>query len=247
MLKEENNKNLYESKEIVEKYSANNTRARSLNNADKFFIDRFDVKNKRVLVLGCGAGRVPVNLLIFGNQVVGVDRSEALLNFAITTFPKSKFADLDFILADMCDLSVIPNESFDVVMFPMNSIDYIEDILIREKAIKEASLKIKKGGILALSSHSKLAYMISHKLPLKNKSLRYMSKDYIFDKEKVVGGGKFFKGNSNFIVNQVKKLENFDFIGFTVDARNKLERFLSRKLKIAQFIFPYIIYVFRKK
>lgn len=246
MLKEKNNKELYESKEVVDKYTANTTRSRSLNNADKFLIDRFNVKNKKVLVLGCGAGRVPINLLLFGNQVVGVDRSEALLDFARKTFSKDKFSDLDFILADMCDLSVIPDESFDVVFFPMNSIDYIDDILIREKAIKEASIKIKKGGILALSSHSKLAYIFSHKLPLKNKSLRYFLKDYIFDKEKVIGGGKIFKGNSNFILKQVSKLGNLAFIGFTVDARNKLERFLSRRLKIAQFIFPYVVYVFRK-
>lgn len=37
------------------------------------------------------------------------------------------------------------------------------------------------------------------------------------------------------------------FIGFTVDVRNRVERFLAKKLKIAQFIFPYIVYVFKKE
>ena len=139
-----NNKKLYEQDEVVGKYSANTTRVRSLNNCEKEFIDRFDIKNKKVLVLGCGAGRVPVNLLIFGNQVVGVDRSEALLNFAIKTFPKNKFSDLDFILADMCDLSKIPDENFDTVIFPGNSIDYLQDYRLREIAIVEATKKLKK-------------------------------------------------------------------------------------------------------
>lgn len=194
MLKQ-GNKDLYESKEVFEKYTANNTRARSLNNSDKYLIDRFDIKNKKVLVLGCGAGRVPVNLLIFGNQVVGVDRSEALLNFAIKTFPKNKFAGLDFILADMCDLSKILDESFDVVMFPMNSIDYIDDILIRNKAIQEAKSKIKTGGILALSSHSKLAYIFSHKLPFRSKSLKYIYlKTTFLIKKKLLEVGRYLKG-----------------------------------------------------
>lgn len=144
--------------------------------------------------MGCGAGRVPVNLLIFGNQVVGVDRSEALLNFAIKNFPKNKFADLDFILADMCDLSKIPDASFDAVMFPMNSIDYIDNILMRNKAIQEAKSKIKTGGILALSSHSKLAYIFLINYLLEAKVSNIYLKTTFLIKKKLLEVGRYLKG-----------------------------------------------------
>lgn len=246
MNKEVDNKNLYESDEVVTKYVANTTRARSLNNADRALIDRFNIKNKKVLVLGCGAGRVPVNLLLFGNEVVGVDRSERLLQYAKETFPKTKFRDLDFLLADMCDLSSIHDEIFDVIIFPMNSIDYIDTIEMREKAINEAYRKLKHNGIFAMSSHNKLAYLFSPKLPMKSKSLKYLFNTFLFDKEKVIGGGLIFKGNPEFIINEVEKSSPLTFLGFTVDSRNKIERFLARNINTAKYIFPYIFYVFKK-
>ena len=241
-----NNKDLYESKEVVAKYTSHSTRARSLNNAEKDLIDRFDIRNKKILVLGSGAGRVPINLILFGNEVLGIDRSEALLKFAQKTFPKSKFSTLDFIQGDMCDLSSVSDESFDVVIFPMNSIDYVEGLEMRRKAIAEAGGKLKKGGIFALSSHNKLGYIISPKVPIKSKRFKYLLEDYIFDKEEVVGGGTVFKGNPDFVINEIEKINNFKFVGFTVDARNKLDRFLAQKLNVAKYIFPYIFYVFQK-
>lgn len=241
-----NNKNLYETEEVFNKYSANSTRLRTLNNSEKYLVDKFDIKNKNVLVLGCGAGRVPINLLLFGNKVVGVDRSEKLITFAKENFSNNDFRKLDFILSDMCDLSKIENEIFDVVIIPMNSIDYLENIEMRECAIKEANLKLKKGGILAISSHNKLSYLFSYKIPFKNKRIKYLLKDYIFSTEKVIGGGFIFKGNPKFVINHIQSITKTKFIGFTVDSRNKIERVCAKSLFLSKYIFPYIFYVFKK-
>src|SRR3989338_1606777 len=127
------NQELYEQKEVVEKYAANTTRLRVLNESEKFLIDKFDVKNKRVLILGSGAGRVPANLLLFGNTVVGVELSESLYQASLKNFPKEKFVDLDLRLGDARDLKNIPDESFDLVWFPQNGLDYVPNYEERKK------------------------------------------------------------------------------------------------------------------
>ncbi len=240
------NKELYETDEVVNKYAANSTRVRSLNIPEKILIDRFDIKNKNILVIGSGAGRVPVNLLIYGNKVKGLDRSKKLNTIANQNFPNSKFADLVFEEGDATDLSKIPDESYDVVFLPMNTIDYIDNYQMREKAIIEASKKVKKGGILTFSSHNKLAYLFSPKVQWRDRSLKSMTGDYRYTKESVVGGGFIFKGNPNFVINKTQLLTGFSLAGFICDTRNKLDKIFSRKLFLAQFFFPYILYVFRK-
>jgi SAM-dependent methyltransferase len=241
-----NNTNLYESDEVVAKYSVNSTRVRSLNNPERELIDRFDVKNKNVLVLGSGAGRVPANLLLYGNKVVGVDRSVKLTEAAKNNFPDAKFKDLTFMLADMTDLKDVQDEGFDVVIFPMNSLDYIDDYKMREKALLEATRKLKKGGLLAFSSHNKLAYMFSLKIRQSDRTFNSLFRPFHFVRESVVGGGHIFKGRPRFIIESTKSLTGLVFKGFICDSRNKFDRLFSRKMKLAQFLFPYILYVFEK-
>jgi ubiquinone/menaquinone biosynthesis C-methylase UbiE len=240
------NKKLYESDEVVAKYSANTARARSLNDAEKIFIDRFDIKNKNILVIGGGGGRVPVNLLIYGNKVKSIDSSKRLTDAAKRNFPSSKFADLIFEYGDAVNLSGISDKSYDVVFFPMNSLDCINPFKDRERALTEAAKKVKKGGILAFSSHNKLAYAFSYKVPLRNKRPSYLNDAYVFDQENVVGGGYIFKGNPRFVINHVCKLTGFSFAGFVCDARNKFDKLIARNLWTAQLIFPYILYVFTR-
>ncbi len=239
------NKNLYESDQVVAKYAANSTRLRSLNNPEKYLIDRYDIKAKHVLVIGGGAGRLPANLLLYGNSVVSVDRSRKLTDAATQNFPPQDFPKVSFVLGDACDLSNIGGD-FDAVIFPMNSIDYIETKELREKALREAISKLKPGGTLAFSSHNKLGYFFSPKVRMKDRSLRNFFGDYRFARESVVGGGTIFKGNPAFIISDTQKITGAHYLGFLVDSRNKLERFLSRSLFASKFYFPYLLYVFKK-
>jgi len=241
------NKKLYESDEVVAKYSSNSTRLRSLNNAEKNFIDKFDIKNKKVLVIGSGAGRVPVNLLLFGNVVVGVDRSKKLVEFARSTFPNEKFKDLTFVEADAENMDSVPDESFDVVYFAMNTIDYIDSIEHRQRVLIEAKKKIKIGGILAFSSHNSKAYFLSPKVRIKDKHFKYLFVKYVFAQESVVGGGTIFKGDPDYIIEQTFKLGGLKYQGFVCDSRSNIDRFISRKLLFSKFYFPYIVYVFIKE
>lgn len=241
-----NNRELYESESVVAKYTANTTRVRSLNNPERELIDRFDIKNKDVLVIGCGAGRVPANLLLYGNRVIGVDRSRALHQAAQQNFPPEKFTDLQFVLADAVDLSLIPDNHFDTVLFPMNALDYLDTLESREIAIDEAGKKLKPGGLLAFSSHNKRAYAVSPKVRWQDRHLRLLSGGYRYETEGVTGGGRIFKGDPSFVIRHTCGLGVYSFLGHICDTRNKVDRLLARKLSIAQWIFPYVLYVFQK-
>lgn len=240
------NKNLYETDEVVAKYTANTTRVRSLNNPEKYLIDRYDIKNKTVLVIGGGAGRVPANLLLYGNRVLSIDRSTKLTEAAKNNFPNARFADLEFREGDASNLSGISDVSFDVVLFPINSIDYIDSKEMRDKALTEAVKKLKPGGILAFSSHNKLGYFFSPKIRMNDRTLKSFTGYYRFTRESVIGGGNIFKGNPDFIIRDTEKITTTKYLGFLADSRNKLERFLSRNLFTSKFYFPYLLYVFKK-
>lgn len=241
-----NNKELYESTDVVSKYAVNSTRVRCLNNAEKDLIDRFDIKDKKVLVLGGGAGRVPSNLLLFGNTVTSVERSENMYKASVTNFPKETFPSLDLHLGDATDLSAFPDNSFDVVLFPQNGIDYIDSIELREKAISEMVKKLRPGGIFAFGSHNKTSYYFSHKTRWSDRMFANFKNPYIYDQESVIGGGNIFKGRPEYVISRTKKISGAEFIGFTCDTRNKFDRFMSRNINTAKYVFPYLIYVFKK-
>lgn len=150
---------------------------------------------------------------------------------------------IKFIQGNAKDLSFLPDESFDAVIFPMNGLDLLPSIIDRERCLKEMARKVSKGGILAFSSHNPRGYL-SYKTS--NKKLPLFTKPYIFEKEKVIGGGVLFKGTPQFIIKHTQKTTGLEFAGFTADCRNILERKISKNLVLAQFLFPYLFYVFKK-
>lgn len=240
-----NNQELYESDAVVKKYTGNSTRARCLNESEKNFIDKFDIKNKKILVLGSGSGRVPANLLLFGNTITGIELSHQLSQAANKIFPSEEFKRMSLVQGDATNLSSIENQSFDVVFFPQNGIDYIPTKEARDTALKEMAKKVKPGGLLAFSSHNKLAYLFSPKLPFKNHNVSRFSTPYFYRQERVVGGGVIFKGNPRFIISDTEHITGAVFAGFTCDTRNKFDRVIARNLILAQWYFPYILYVFK--
>lgn len=237
---------LYESDDVVAKYRANTTRLRSLNQAEKNFIDRFNIKDKNILVIGCGVGRVPANLLLYGNTVTGVDRSQRMYEAARKAFPEESFKKLKFVLADAAQLEEIPDDAFEVVFFPLNAIDYTDTYQEREHNILEAGRKLKKGGLFAFASHNKMAYAFSPKVSWKDRSWGSLARPYVFAKESTVGGGVIFKGNPPFIIRDTERITSYQFAGFVCDTRNKLDILLAKTLGTAQLVFPYLLYVFKK-
>jgi 16S rRNA A1518/A1519 N6-dimethyltransferase RsmA/KsgA/DIM1 with predicted DNA glycosylase/AP lyase activity len=110
-----NNEQLYRDEKVIEKYISKTTRVRQLNNPEKSLIDHYQLWNKDILVLGSGAGRVPSNLLLFGNKVTAIELSPELHQAALTDYPPELFGNLKLLNSDARNLDCVKDASFDCV------------------------------------------------------------------------------------------------------------------------------------
>lgn len=101
----------------------------------------------KVLVLGCGAGRVFKSLLENGFDVTGIDINPDMVNAA-----KEAHRTVPVFVMDATDLK-FPDGTFDTVFFPFHGIDYVyPDIYM---AVKEARRALKQDGVFIFSSHNR--------------------------------------------------------------------------------------------
>ncbi len=105
-----------------------------------------DVRQRDVLDAGCAAGEYVTYLLQCGARVVGIDRSETMLD--ITRARAGKRARL--VQADLSKpLSVLENASFDVVLSSL-TMHYIEDW---STPLAEFARVLRSGGRFLMSTH----------------------------------------------------------------------------------------------
>ena len=115
-----------------------------------------ELRNKRVLEVGCGAGRFTELFLRGGAQLVSADLSSAVdANLA-----NCGEAETDYILvqANLHDLPV-PDQSFDVVM----CLGVLQHTPSPEESMKILSSKLAPGGVLVID-HYRWRKGIAHKL-----------------------------------------------------------------------------------
>ncbi len=101
-----------------------------------------DVKGKKVLDLGCGTGRMTMNLVKFGAAVTGVDVSEEMLNLA-----RKKCRAAEFVLANSENLP-FEEGSFDVVVASF----LIVHLKGLEKTFDEVYRVLKPGGVFIVTN-----------------------------------------------------------------------------------------------
>lgn len=99
--------------------------------------------NSKVLDLGCGSGRDTNELSKKGHQVVGLDASEKLIDYA-----KNKFPQITFQVGNLLNIP-LPDNSFDgiwchAVILHLETIDDVN------KSLKEMHRVLKSGGIVHL-------------------------------------------------------------------------------------------------
>lgn len=146
-----------------------------------------DVKNKRVLELGCGTGIIIniINKLVKKGAIgLGVDYSKNMLEVAKINAKKSKL-DTKFLLLNIKDLSQLNGEKFDLIIISavlttLSSIAVLTKILSNTNKVLEDS-----GTILIIEPHP--AFDLYMRSSFKNlNSLQRMDyhtkgKKYIFD------------------------------------------------------------------
>lgn len=99
------------------------------------------LKDKKVLDLGCGTGRLIQNLKGCG-ELVGADVSQEMLNLARRKHPDVKFVQADMLASPFAD------EEFDIVVSAF-VIVHIRDL---HKAFNEVNRILKKDGIFILTN-----------------------------------------------------------------------------------------------
>jgi len=114
------------------------------------FLDKVfgEVKEKKLLDVGCGDGSLSKHFANLGAQVIGVDNSRQWIDSCKKDYAGVK--GLEFKLADATDLSAFPDASFDFVLLSMVLIhmDSPEKV---QKTIFECERVLKSDGVFAFS------------------------------------------------------------------------------------------------
>jgi len=110
---------------------------------------------KSVLDAGCGAGRFSIQIAKSGSKVTLLDISEKQILIAKNKFQDSSFSldNSQFVVADLCNLSSIPSNTFDTTVCYGGALNYLFDKT--DQAIQELMRVTKPGGRLLVSVMSR--------------------------------------------------------------------------------------------
>jgi len=112
----------------------------------------------QVLDLGCGSGRILRALALHSVNVCACD-----LNYAALEQLRTSYSVDDLIGLEQADARSLPfsNESFDVVIFAFNGIDFLYPESERIIALREIGRVLRRGGYFLLSTHNPLGTLLS--------------------------------------------------------------------------------------
>lgn len=108
-----------------------------------------DVKNKKILELGCGSGYWTRILSKKGAICTGVDKSTKQLKLAISEESKEKLG-IKYIKKDISNLKGISSNTFDIVFIEFVLLEIPKKKLL-DKILKESHRVLKKSGVLFIS------------------------------------------------------------------------------------------------
>ena len=165
----ETDSKLWDSPESVAAYSGEPHLVRSERAAFDSCFSR-GLEGRRVLDLGCGGGRTTHFLHEMGADVVGVDISQNLIRAA-----KQRAPQIDFRLGEAESLE-FDDESFDLVVFSFNGLDYLHPKSKRCKAIREMWRVLCPNGRLIFSHHNLAAFFFGWYKFMRPWKLRFRAK-----------------------------------------------------------------------
>ena len=140
------NQDTYEQKRVV-KYYINDT---LLQSAEKKIITKLQdsLKDFSMLDLGIGGGRTTGHFEPLVKKYIGTDYSKNMIESC-----KKKFPGLDLRVLDAREMSIFKDNTFDLILFSFNGIDYMnkDD---RKKTLKEIKRICKTNGVFIFSTHN---------------------------------------------------------------------------------------------
>jgi len=140
------NLKVYSDKTICDSYTYSNDL--QLPESEILSLIGSEIQNRRILDIGIGTGRTTEYLLKYTKDYIGVDYSEGMVKHA-----KEIYRDAEILQMDARDLNAFGDESFDLVFFSFNGIDYMNHT-DRMQCIKEVTRVLRTGGFFVFSSHN---------------------------------------------------------------------------------------------
>lgn len=141
------NKESYERKDILKHYESIDL----LSDPERTLLEKLLplIKDKKLLDIGIGAGRTTKFLLEISKDYTGIDYSLGFVELV-----RKKYKESDIRHCDARDLRIFSDNTFDLILFSFNGIDYVihED---RIKVLKEIHRVLKPGGFFIFSTHNR--------------------------------------------------------------------------------------------
>lgn len=112
-------------------------------------INKFvDFKEKKVLEIGCGTGRLTYQFSDKTRKVVAIDPDTERINQAMKEFPENMGSKLEFHNKSGKNLSFI-NDSFDIVLFSY-SLCCMDSLETMQASLDEAQQRLKPEGFIVI-------------------------------------------------------------------------------------------------
>jgi SAM-dependent methyltransferase len=124
-------------------------RSHGLSACELQVFERYITLGADILDLGVGTGRTTPYLSDKARSYVGVDCAAPMLDVC-----RARFPELAFYEADASNLRDFSDETFDVVVFSFNGIDYISPPHRRQCCLAECWRVLRDGGVLIISRHN---------------------------------------------------------------------------------------------
>lgn len=138
------------------------------------------IKNKKIVDIACGGGRITIPLAKMGAKVTGIDISQKMLNYAKTYARRNSCSsNVRFILASAWETG-LPSHSFDKVLL-LGILEHLPDEY-KWLALKEATRLLKNNGTIYMVINNKQSFFLrlvkKWKKPTQKKSGYYSSLMY---------------------------------------------------------------------
>lgn len=104
--------------------------------------------SRRLLELGCGAGRLTAHLARTASQLHAIDLSPQMIEHCRRSLP-----GVEFSVMDLENLSAFADASFDAVVAPFNVLDVLGDAE-RGRVLEEIRRVLSASGLLVMSTHN---------------------------------------------------------------------------------------------